>query len=84
MELEHLTCKAEVLEAMSDTELLAFYAPVLHITRPERAQLNPKNKQSEFRMPVADPKFAAGLAIAKAAGVDVSELMKLKIRNKKR
>ncbi len=41
-----LNCSAEKLEKMTDAELLAWFAPMLHITRPDQA-----TKPQEAKVP---------------------------------
>lgn len=74
MTLEQLLdCSADVLEKMTDTELLAHFEPFLKVTRPELAEkprAKVENKQSVMQF--MSPEKKAKLAALAAEGVDVS------------
>lgn len=69
---ELLDCSPEKLEAMSDKELLEYFAPFLNVTRPELAAKQEKTETREkVKSKSLDDKLNAAMLIMKQFGLEV-------------
>jgi hypothetical protein len=77
---ELLDADSEKLRALSTEQLLAFFEPVLHITRPERCVRQSRELGSS--KPAVSAEVKKGMALAFELGIDLSYMTNFKSKKK--